>query len=77
VTASTALRLHGARQGLRWALAPAEAAGARLCTDVVAFNGSTSGGRAIGAACGRLLRTVTLELGGKSAAIVLDHADLG
>jgi len=42
----------------------------------VAFTGSTAVGRAIGAVCGRLLRPVTLELGGKSAAIVLDDADL-
>ncbi|MFB7720028.1 aldehyde dehydrogenase [Nocardia sp. NPDC056100] len=42
----------------------------------VAFTGSTSAGRAIGETCGRLLRPVTLELGGKSAAIVLDDADL-
>lgn len=33
-------------------------------------------GRKIGEVCGRLLRPVTLELGGKSAAIVLDDADL-
>jgi acyl-CoA reductase-like NAD-dependent aldehyde dehydrogenase len=42
----------------------------------VAFTGSTAAGRAIGEICGRLLRPVTLELGGKSAAIVLDDADL-
>jgi aldehyde dehydrogenase (NAD+) len=44
--------------------------------DKVAFTGSTTAGRAIGEMCGRLLRPVTLELGGKSAAIVLDDADL-
>jgi len=36
--------------------------------DKVAFTGSTNAGREIGAACGGLLRPVTLELGGKSAA---------
>ncbi|WP_370500414.1 aldehyde dehydrogenase [Mycolicibacterium sp. jd] len=45
--------------------------------DKVSFTGSTAAGRAIGETCGRLLRPVTLELGGKSAAIVLDDADLG
>ncbi|EKF24529.1 aldehyde dehydrogenase family protein [Mycolicibacterium hassiacum DSM 44199] len=44
--------------------------------DKVAFTGSTNAGRAIAAECGRLIRPVTLELGGKSAAIVLDDADL-
>jgi aldehyde dehydrogenase (NAD+) len=44
--------------------------------DKVAFTGSTAAGRAIAEVCGRLLRAVTLELGGKSAAIVLDDADL-
>jgi len=44
--------------------------------DKVAFTGSTAAGRAIGAVCGRLIRPVTLELGGKSAAIVLPDADL-
>ncbi|WP_236075590.1 aldehyde dehydrogenase [Streptomyces coffeae] len=44
--------------------------------DKVAFTGSTATGRAVGEVCGRLLRPVTLELGGKSAAIVLDDADL-
>ncbi|WP_216586249.1 aldehyde dehydrogenase [Streptomyces brasiliscabiei] len=44
--------------------------------DKVAFTGSTPAGRAIAEICGRLLRPVTLELGGKSAGIVLDDADL-
>jgi acyl-CoA reductase-like NAD-dependent aldehyde dehydrogenase len=44
--------------------------------DKVSFTGSTAAGRWIAEACGRLLRPVTLELGGKSAAIVLDDADL-
>ncbi len=42
--------------------------------DKVTFTGSTAVGRAIGARCGQDLRRVTLELGGKSAAIVLDDA---
>lgn len=44
--------------------------------DKVAFTGSTAAGRSIAETCGRLLRPVSLELGGKSAAIVLDDADL-
>ena len=44
--------------------------------DKVAFTGSTAVGRAVAETCGRLLRPVTLELGGKSAALVLDDADL-
>jgi aldehyde dehydrogenase (NAD+) len=44
--------------------------------DRVAFTGATETGRAIAETCGRLLRPVTLELGGKSAAIILDDADL-
>lgn len=43
----------------------------------VAFTGSTPVGRHIAAVCGELLRPVTLELGGKSSAIVLADADLG
>jgi aldehyde dehydrogenase (NAD+) len=42
----------------------------------VAFTGSTRIGRQIAETCGRLLRPVSLELGGKSAAIILDDADL-
>ncbi|GAA1788405.1 aldehyde dehydrogenase [Nocardioides hankookensis] len=44
--------------------------------DKVAFTGSTAAGRAIGSICGQQLKRVSLELGGKSAAIVLDDADL-
>ncbi|HLU74209.1 MAG TPA: aldehyde dehydrogenase, partial [Nonomuraea sp.] len=44
--------------------------------DKVAFTGSTAAGRRIAALCGEQLKRVSLELGGKSAAIVLDDADL-
>lgn len=44
--------------------------------DKVSFTGSTAAGKQIGEACGQLLRPVTLELGGKSAAILLDDVDL-
>jgi aldehyde dehydrogenase (NAD+) len=44
--------------------------------DKIAFTGSTAAGRRIASLCGTDLRRVTLELGGKSAAIVCDDADL-
>jgi aldehyde dehydrogenase (NAD+) len=44
--------------------------------DKVGFTGSTAAGRRVAAICGDALRRVTLELGGKSAAIFLDDADL-
>jgi aldehyde dehydrogenase (NAD+) len=44
--------------------------------DKVSFTGSTSAGTKIGAICGEQLKRCTLELGGKSAAVVLDDADL-
>jgi len=44
--------------------------------DKIAFTGSSAAGRTIARRCGELLRPVTLELGGKSAAIILDDADL-
>jgi acyl-CoA reductase-like NAD-dependent aldehyde dehydrogenase len=43
--------------------------------DKVSFTGSTAVGREIAAACGAALKRVSLELGGKSAAVVLDDAD--
>lgn len=45
--------------------------------DMVTFTGSTPTGRAIMAAASATLKKVFLELGGKSAAIVLDDADFG
>lgn len=45
--------------------------------DKIAFTGSTAAGRRIATLCGERLRRFTLELGGKSAAIILDDADLG
>lgn len=43
--------------------------------DKVSFTGSTAAGKAVAAACAVDLRRVSLELGGKSAAIVLEDAD--
>ncbi|MCF3962656.1 aldehyde dehydrogenase [Streptomyces fuscigenes] len=45
-------------------------------TDKVAFTGSTRAGRSIAAVAGEQLKRVGLELGGKSAAILLPDADL-
>lgn len=45
--------------------------------DAVFFTGSTETGRRIGGVCGSEMKRVVLELGGKSAAIVLEDADLG
>lgn len=42
----------------------------------VTFTGSTGAGRHLAAKCGELLRPITLELGGKSAGIILDDADI-
>jgi acyl-CoA reductase-like NAD-dependent aldehyde dehydrogenase len=45
--------------------------------DKVAFTGSSAVGRRIATLCGEQLKRVSLELGGKSAAIILDDADIG
>ena len=44
--------------------------------DKVSFTGSTPAGRRVGELCGRLIRRCSLELGGKSAAILLEDVDL-
>jgi aldehyde dehydrogenase (NAD+) len=44
--------------------------------DKVAFTGSTAAGKRIMALCGDQVKRVSLELGGKSAAVFLDDADL-
>ena len=43
--------------------------------DKISFTGSTAAGRAVAASCAPNLTKVSLELGGKSAGIVLDDAD--
>lgn len=54
--------------------------GEAICTDpniaMVAFTGSTGAGRKVGELCGKHLKKVSLELGGKNSMIVLDDADL-
>jgi acyl-CoA reductase-like NAD-dependent aldehyde dehydrogenase len=45
-------------------------------TDKIAFTGSTAAGKRIMSLCGEQVKRVSLELGGKSAAIVLDDADI-
>ncbi|MEV0358347.1 aldehyde dehydrogenase [Nocardia sp. NPDC050697] len=44
--------------------------------DKIAFTGSTASGERVGAEAGRRFKRMTLELGGNSAAIVLDDVDI-
>jgi aldehyde dehydrogenase (NAD+) len=44
--------------------------------DKITFTGSTAAGRRIASLCGERIARCTLELGGKSAAVVLDDMDL-
>jgi len=44
--------------------------------DKIAFTGSTAAGRVIAAECGRQLKRVSLELGGKSASLFLEDGDV-
>jgi aldehyde dehydrogenase (NAD+) len=45
--------------------------------DKVSFTGSTAAGRKIASICGERIARVTLELGGKSPAVILDDYDIG
>src|SRR6185369_4731985 len=45
--------------------------------DKISFTGNSAVGRRIASICGEQLKRCTLELGGKSAAIVLEDADPG
>ena len=45
--------------------------------DKIAFTGSTAAGKLIASICGEQLKRCSLELGGKSAAIIMEDADLG
>jgi acyl-CoA reductase-like NAD-dependent aldehyde dehydrogenase len=44
--------------------------------DKISFTGSTAAGRRIASICGERIARCTLELGGKSAAVILDDADM-
>jgi acyl-CoA reductase-like NAD-dependent aldehyde dehydrogenase len=52
-----------------------EALAAHHGVDMVSFTGSTRAGRRVSELAARTVKRVALELGGKSAAIVLDDAD--
>ena len=54
-----------------------EALAAHEDVDMVSFTGSTKAGRRVSAVAAETVKRVALELGGKSACIVLDDADLG
>jgi benzaldehyde dehydrogenase (NAD) len=70
----------GLPEGLLHVLPGGPDAGEALVTDpnvsVISFTGSTAAGRKVGALAGQHLKRVHLELGGNSAMIVLDDADL-
>jgi benzaldehyde dehydrogenase (NAD) len=74
------LQEAGLPEGLLHVLPGDGDVGEAICTDpriaMVAFTGSTSVGRRIGALAGGHLKKVSLELGGNNALIVLDDADL-
>jgi benzaldehyde dehydrogenase (NAD) len=71
----------GLPEGLLHVLPGGPDAGEALVTNplvgVISFTGSTAAGRKVGALAGQHLKRVHLELGGNSALIVLDDADLG
>lgn len=56
---------------------PSEALVRNPSVDKISFTGSTAAGRHIGALCAQRLARCTLELGGKSPALVMDDADIG
>ncbi|WP_416970953.1 benzaldehyde dehydrogenase [Streptomyces sp. 4F14] len=70
----------GLPDGLLHVLPGGAETGAALVADprvpVLSFTGSTGAGRAVGELAGRHLKRVHLELGGNSALIVLEDADL-
>lgn len=75
-----AFALAGLPDGLLHAMAGRADAGAALVEDprvrMISFTGSNAAGQLVGAAAGRGLKRVVLELGGNSPLIVLDDADI-
>ena len=73
-------REAGLPDGLLQVVVGGAETGEALVTDpnvnAVSFTGSTAAGRRVGELAGRLLKKVSLELGGNNAFIVLDDADL-
>jgi aldehyde dehydrogenase (NAD+) len=71
----------GLPEGVVSVLPGGRAAGEELVrhpgVDKIAFTGSSATGRHIASLCGEQLKRYSLELGGKSAAIVLDDAHIG
>ncbi|QFG26792.1 aldehyde dehydrogenase family protein [Actinomadura sp. WMMB 499] len=76
-----ALAEAGVPEGVVGVVPGDRAAGEHLvthpATGKVAFTGSTAAGKRIMSLCGERVTRVSLELGGKSAAVVLDDADVG
>jgi benzaldehyde dehydrogenase (NAD) len=70
----------GLPQGLLHVLPGGPHAGEAMITDplvrIISFTGSTAAGRRVGELAARHLKRVHLELGGNSALIILDDADL-
>ncbi|MFD7280788.1 benzaldehyde dehydrogenase [Streptomyces sp. NPDC059862] len=80
VALAAVLAEAGLPEGLLQVLPGGPDTGRALVADprvpVISFTGSTEAGRAVGEAAGRHLKRAHLELGGNSALIVLDDADL-
>jgi benzaldehyde dehydrogenase (NAD) len=70
----------GLPEGLLQVVVGGAEVGEAIVTDpnvlAVSFTGSTAAGRRVGELAGRLLKKVSLELGGNNAFVVLDDADL-
>ena len=70
----------GLPEGLLQIVVGGAEVGEAIVTDpnvhAVSFTGSTAAGRRVGELSGRLLKKVSLELGGNNAFVVLDDADL-
>jgi len=70
----------GLPQGVLHVIPGGADAGEALCTDphvaMISFTGSSRGGSKVGELCGKHLKKVQLELGGKNALILLDDVDI-
>ena len=80
IMVARALEDAGLPQDLLQVVTGGSEVGAALCEDpniaMVSFTGSPHVGAKVGEACGRNLKRVQLELGGKNAIIVMEDADL-